>query len=85
MKTNTLPKCACLACNKVLDRATSVDQDIVPNTGDITICLSCGHLMAFADDLSFRALTCEEMIVTAGDRRILDIQHARGLIPKGRM
>lgn len=54
-----------------------VNGDERPTPGDITVCIYCGHIMAFADDLSFRELTGEEIHDIAGDERILDIQRAR--------
>lgn len=59
---------------------TAIGTDASPAPGDITICLCCGHLMAFADDLSPRALTDAEMVAIAGDRRVLAVQHARGKV-----
>ena len=49
----------------------------MPKPGDITLCIYCGHIMAFADDMGFRELTGEEMHAIAGDERILKIQRAR--------
>lgn len=69
----------CLSCGKKLDMATCIDSDSRPSEGDITICIQCGHIMAFSFDLSFRELTDDEMGVIAGDKRILAIQKARKL------
>jgi hypothetical protein len=33
----------------------------MPKPGDISICLYCGHLMAFDEALKFRELSSEEM------------------------
>jgi hypothetical protein len=65
----------------VLDATTSMDGGWTPKSGDITICLYCGHLMAFDDQLSFRGLTDEEMKSIAGDPRVLAIQKARKRSP----
>ena len=80
MKIGTSQKVApsaCTACGKVLDGCSSVDGEHKPKPGDITVCISCGHLMAFADDLTMRDLTDEEMHAIAGDPRIIAIQRAR--------
>jgi hypothetical protein len=53
-----------------------------PKPGDITICISCGHLMGFKEDMSLRDLTDAEMLHVAGDERILAVQRARGIIKK---
>lgn len=65
----------CLNC----DAATGVDTGNSPSPGDFTVCIGCGHLMAFADDLSFRELTAAEQVAIAGDRRLIDVQRARKL------
>jgi RNase P subunit RPR2 len=72
----------CPSCHKQLDAASSVDDNLRPEPGEITICLYCGHIMAFDDDLSFRELTSKEMIEVAGDPRILAIQRARQEVMK---
>lgn len=72
-----LPAFRCTACKKELDRAACVDTEARPEPDDITICLTCGHIMAFADDLSLRDLTEVEMYNAAGDYRILAVQNAR--------
>jgi hypothetical protein len=72
---------ACLNCGKVLDGATAIDQEgeIRPTPGSITVCMYCGHLMAFDEQLHFRALTDEEIINIAGDERLIAINRARTL------
>jgi hypothetical protein len=52
-------------------------EDAVPRPGDITLCLYCGHIMAFADDLTLRELNDEEAHDIAGDPRMLAAQWAR--------
>ena len=77
-KTRDVPKSTCLNCNEVAEAATPVsEQDALPEPGNITVCFKCGHLMAFADDLTLRALTGEEMVACAGDERIVAFQRAR--------
>jgi hypothetical protein len=77
---------ACTNCGKMLDGATAVKETdskrarkVMPDPGSITICLACGHLMVFGDDLLLRDPTPEEIVQVAGDRRILAIQRARGI------
>jgi hypothetical protein len=67
----------CLHCGETLDGATSIDMDDAPDPGDITVCLLCGHIMAFADDMTLREPTDAEAKDAAGDPRILAIQAAR--------
>ena len=70
------PECACPSCNRIFDRATGIGQR-QPKEGDITICIECGHLMAFNSNLTVRDLTDEEMHEVAGDPRIIAVQKAR--------
>jgi len=80
MKVGTdrhIPRSLCLHCGKPLDGATSVNVDAPPDPGDVVVCLFCGHIMAFADDLTLRPLTDAEANEVAGDERILAIQKAR--------
>jgi hypothetical protein len=72
-----MPRDHCLACKHKFNRALGIDGEGPPDSGDITICIACGHIMAFADDLKVRELTAGEMIEIAGDRRIIDAQEAR--------
>jgi transcription elongation factor Elf1 len=67
----------CPSCGKLLDGAAGVATDARPEPGDVSVCVYCGHLMAFADDLTLRELTAAEMHEIAGDERILAVQRAR--------
>ena len=66
----------CLNCSHLLDAATAVIGGRRPQPSDVTICISCGHIMAFDYDLSLRRLTDEEMVAVAGDRDIIMAQRA---------
>ena len=81
-RSRVMPPSPCTACGTMLDRVRVVDDSkaILPNPGDLTVCLSCGHLMGFCEDLSLRELTADEQLAAAGDKRILQIQWARGRI-----
>ena len=57
-----------------------METEGVPEPGDITICIHCGHLMAFADDMTVRPLTDNEMYDIAGDPRLIAFQKARASI-----
>lgn len=74
----------CLNCGRALDAASSMTTKQKPRPGDVTICIDCGHIMAFADDLSMRALTDTEMIAVAGDRDIVMTQRALAELRKDR-
>jgi hypothetical protein len=61
-----------LNCGTLLDGVKSISGDDVSHgPGDITVCFTCGHIMAFAEDMNFRALTDDEIRMVAGDRRIV--------------
>jgi len=72
----------CLDCGAPNDSAAAVGCEAKPQPGDITICLRCGHLMAFGDDLALRQLTDAEVIEIAGDERIIAVQKLRGMVKR---
>jgi hypothetical protein len=76
----------CLNCDKEFDMATCIGEtgQVKPSPGDITMCLYCGHVMAFDEDLSPVELDDEQMHDIAGDKRILALQQARGHVFKER-
>ena len=74
---HVVPDSACTACGKVLDRAMT-EGGRGPGPGDFTICLTCGHLMVFGDDMALRDPTRDEMREMAGDPTILRYQRVRG-------
>ena len=60
--TTRLTERECLGCGGLIDAAAApMDDNAIPSPGDVTICIHCGYLMAFADDLSYRGLTEKEM------------------------
>jgi hypothetical protein len=80
-RASRVPKSKCLACGVRMDRATNMfDGQLKPSPEDFTICLKCGHLMIFADDLRVRELTTKEIVKIAGDKRVLLLQRARGAV-----
>lgn len=83
MKVGTdrpVPKSACTACGYGVDLATCVGSDRAPQPGDITLCIKCGHIMAFGDDMQMRNLTDEEMREVASNKTILAIQRGRAAV-----
>jgi hypothetical protein len=82
-KINTpVPSVECKGCGHKLNAATDVEQKTTPNPGALSICLWCGYLAIFADDMSLRDLTDQEMHEVAGDKRILEIQKRRAQVMK---
>jgi hypothetical protein len=61
MKESTkMPDSHCTRCLKKLDAASSEEKER-PAAGDLSICLYCGHLMLFDQEMKLRDLTPEEM------------------------
>jgi hypothetical protein len=78
--TTRMKSCPCTNCGKMQNAATGVNEDCAPSPGDCSICLDCGHLMVFADDLKLRNPTDAEMHEMAGDSRIVEMQRMRALV-----
>lgn len=70
----------CTACGRMCDAAMTIDADESPQPGDVTVCLTCGHVMSFDNNLGLRELTSEEAYNIAGDKRLLALQKARAFI-----
>jgi hypothetical protein len=78
IRTTHLPRSACSACGYRIDAASApAYRNTSPSSGDVSICLQCGHIMAFAEDLRLRDLTDAEMIEVAGDKALIEMQRAR--------
>ena len=58
MQTTRTTCSRCTGCGASLDAATA--SRATPRAGDVTVCFYCGHVLAFADDLSLRPLTAAE-------------------------
>lgn len=69
----------CVGCGELLDGATGVGANR-PRPGSVSVCLYCGHISVFANDLSLREPTSEEMHEIAGNETILAIQRARRMM-----
>jgi hypothetical protein len=76
-RTTRTPKTPCLKCGRPLDAATNPSNDFTPVEGDISMCLHCGHVMAFDADLRFRELNEQERREVEGDARVIALQKAR--------
>lgn len=68
----------CPSCGYQFDMAIVIlSQEQAPSPGDMTVCIQCGHVMAFSENLTPRKLTDEEMYRIAGDPRLIALQKAR--------
>jgi hypothetical protein len=83
-KPVSLPESSCLNCGKVLDGATVVDEEnaVRPVPGSISVCIHCGHVMAFDEKMQFRELTDDEIVEIAGDERLVAISRAMAAMRK---
>ena len=61
----------CASCGIELDAARPLRATHEPRPGDISICIYCSYIMAYADDLALRELTDKEMIEIAGEPELL--------------
>lgn len=76
-----MPVSHCTSCNKKVDCAAGVD-DVAPQEGDFSLCLDCGHIMAFNKELILRDLTEEEVVMIAGNEEMLRMQKFIALYKK---
>jgi hypothetical protein len=87
MKTIDTPADKCSSCGYRFNATTDLTGDAVPRPGDYSICIKCGHLMVFNDDLRLREPTDAEIVEVAGDPQMLDMQKAialhNKLFPRG--
>lgn len=71
----------CLKCGYALDRATGIghgEDEIEP--GNFTVCIYCGHAMAFDDDLAFRELTGDEKKEVDADPDVIVLRMALSML-----
>lgn len=79
MRDRQIPTQACIACGYVMDMVSNMFNHIQrPKVGDLSVCMKCGHLTAFDENMMHRPLNDEEQKYIAGDPRLLALQQARG-------
>jgi hypothetical protein len=61
MKTTILKPSFCPFCFKMLDAASSVRGEEVPQPGDFTVCISCCNVLLFDDDMKLLASSLEDI------------------------
>lgn len=60
MKKHRMRENHCPTCRVKLDGASSFETDEAPKAGDVTICIECGEILSFGDDLTLhKALPAE--------------------------
>lgn len=71
--TTRLNEDRCLCCGKPVDAATAASgEGVRPNEDDLSVCIYCGHVMAFDKDLRLRELTASELAAASKDKRLLN-------------
>lgn len=60
----------CLNCRAMCDTTAGYDYPHRPMPGSWTICIFCGHLMAFDERMEFRELTQRERSQAEDDRNV---------------
>jgi len=54
-----------------LSGASAVEEDVPPSAGNLSICMYCGVLRTYAEDLSLRELTRAELDEVMGDSELV--------------
>lgn len=63
MKTTRTPQNYCRTCHYRMDAASSATKpDEIPDAGSVSLCMKCGELSIFNEDLTLRAPTEQELI-----------------------
>jgi hypothetical protein len=71
MRDSRVPPSKCLDCGKPMDGAMDIVGDHTPEPGSVGICMDCGHVMVYADDLTLREPNDEEIKELAGHPELL--------------
>lgn len=83
-RSRRVPQSRCIRCGDKHDAASCVGEEHGPGPGDITICITCGHVMVFTDDLALRELTSAEARMVAADLRVQVVRWAHDRVVKGK-
>ena len=77
-----VPLSACVHCGEEIDAATAVDDARSPGPGDLSVCLRCGQIHFFNDDMILVALAPKDFSLLPVQvrrklRRVVAAIHAR--------
>lgn len=72
----------CPSCGKDLDGATPVgdDKEIVPEPGDVTICVYCATWLRLADDNTFELLDSISVAALRATEQGLKAEHVASIM-----
>jgi len=73
----------CPQCNYFMDASTSIDGDenVKPSPGDISLCIKCGAMLDFDDDMKLQFLR-QEKFEELDDETRSQILSARAVIKR---
>lgn len=77
--SENLPRCP--SCKKPIDDHTPVDKTKAIKPGDISICVYCGCLRQFRDDMTLKVMTDEDL-APIPKNRLREIMEAVAVIKK---
>ena len=63
---HTVPKCGCPVCDCPIDGVGNFFGDDGPRPGAVAVCMECRNVNVFAEDLTLRAPTDQELVAIAG-------------------
>jgi hypothetical protein len=52
----------CINCGNAVDAVSSLGGDDAPMPGNLAICVECGHIAIYDDNLKYRELTIDELM-----------------------
>lgn len=76
-----LPQSKCCECGHQMDACSGPCE---PSPGDLTLCINCGSLNVFADDLTLRYPTDDEFFAAAADSDLQRMRRAILALPRPR-
>jgi hypothetical protein len=88
LKTTRLDQDHCPYCGHGLDSATMVDPRVSPPTpqpGDASVCIACGMLLVFDDDLKLQRPTPDLLTQMLADPGVQEVLKGWGECFGGRM
>ena len=69
-----VPESSCCECGNRLDGATG--SDATPSHGDFMLCIVCGSLNVFADDMTLRQPTVDEYVASTHINELQQLRKA---------
>jgi hypothetical protein len=72
-----VPPSRCSSCQELMAGALGMTPDKKPYPGAFSLCVTCGHIAVFAEELTLREPSSQEMISIAGDKQLLLAQKFR--------